>query len=68
MAKPAKMTLCADVGYRTNKALDRHTASAHEGTVDPNCPACIEIQAKMARLREDDASEVKQASEVSGVL
>lgn len=41
-----------DYGYKTNTALDRHTASAHEGKVDQDCPACIEIQAKMARLKE----------------
>lgn len=26
--------------------LTRHTASAHRGVVDPECPACIEIQAR----------------------
>lgn len=24
--------------------LQRHTDSAHRGVVDPNCPACIDIQ------------------------
>lgn len=43
-----------DIPYKTSLALDRHTESAHEGKIDPGCPACIEIQAKMAKLNEGD--------------
>lgn len=54
-----------DHGYKTGLALTRHTESAHEGKIDPNCQACIEIQKKMTKESNSDS---KQASEVSGVL
>ena len=35
-------------GYRNGDAAAHHQRSAHEGKFDPNCPACIELQKKVA--------------------
>lgn len=54
-----------DFGYKTGLALTRHAESAHEGKINQDCPACIEIQKKMAKENE---SVHEQAGEVPGVL
>lgn len=68
MATLAEMTIGVYAAYRTSLALDRHTESAHGGKINSECPACTEIQAKMAWLKEEDDNESKQTATVSNVL
>ncbi len=42
------MKLQQSFGYKTGAALSSHCLSAHGGMVSESCPACKEIQRKMA--------------------